>query len=78
VNDILKPFFEELSKEEAKYICFQKDNAPEYTADNSMWTLCAVFNKQMISREPWPTHSPDINVGNIQLFAKLEIKGLQK
>jgi hypothetical protein len=45
VNNILQTFFEELTKEEKKYMYFQQDNTQAHTAENSMQALQTVFNK---------------------------------
>ena len=60
VNDILTPFFMELTDREHDFAFFQQDSATAYTADNSTYKIGRVFHDRIISRDLWPADSPDM------------------
>jgi hypothetical protein len=58
VNDILNPFFNQLTAEERQCGCFQQGNATAHTA---MVAIRKVFEDRIISRRLWPPRSPDLS-----------------
>jgi hypothetical protein len=58
MNNILNPFFTELTEEERLYGVFQLDPATFHTAYVSLEALQKVFGDHIISRGLWPPHVP--------------------
>jgi hypothetical protein len=48
VNDILNPFFSQLTAEETQHGYFQQDNATAHTANATMVAICQVFEDWII------------------------------
>jgi hypothetical protein len=62
VNDILNPFFNQLTAEERQYGYFQQDNATTaHTANAAMVAIREVFDDRIISRGLCPPRSPDLS-----------------
>ena len=61
-NDILTPFFYELTEKEKSYGWFQQDSATEHTAEKFMNKIKEVFEDRVFSPGVWPSHSPNLTV----------------
>jgi hypothetical protein len=59
VNNILNPFFAELT-EKRLYSAFQQNSAAAHLANASLEVLQEVFSDGIISHGLWPPHSPDL------------------
>ena len=60
VNDILSPFYWELTDRERDFTFFQQDSATAHTADISMREIERVFHDRIINRDLWPTCSSNM------------------
>jgi hypothetical protein len=60
VNDIVNPFFSQLTAEESQYWYFQQDNATAHTADATMVAVWEVFEDRIISRRLWLPRSQNL------------------
>jgi thiamine phosphate synthase YjbQ (UPF0047 family) len=69
VNDILNPFFNQLTAEERQYGYFQQDNATAHIANASMVAIREVFEDRIISRGLW-LPDPPISVFVIFIFGE--------
>jgi hypothetical protein len=74
VNDILNPFFNQLTAEERQYGYFQQVNATAHTANASMVAIREVFEDRIISRGLWPPRSPDLSFCDFYLWGNLKGK----
>jgi hypothetical protein len=74
VNNILSPFFAELTEEERLYGISQQDSATAHTAYISLETLREVFSDCIISRGLWPPRSPDLAPCDLYLWRSLKDK----
>jgi hypothetical protein len=72
VNDILNPFFNQLTAEERQYGYFQQDNATAHTANASMVAIREVFEDRITSRRLWPPRSPDFSFCDFYLWGNLK------
>jgi hypothetical protein len=61
INDILNPFFSQLTAEERQYGYFQQDNATAHTVNAAMVAIRDLFEDRTISRGLWPPRSPDLS-----------------
>jgi hypothetical protein len=71
VNDILNPFFNQLTAEETQYGYFQQDNATAHTANAA---IREVFEDRIIRRGLWPPRSPDVSFCDFYLWGNLKEK----
>jgi hypothetical protein len=55
-----------------------QDGATAHTAIYSIYVLNQVFEDRLISRELWPTRSPDLNPCDIYLWGNLKDKVCSK
>ena len=60
VNDILTPFFGELTDRERHFAFFQQDSATAHTADILMREIERMFLDRIINGDLWPARSPDM------------------
>jgi hypothetical protein len=67
VNDILNPFFNQLTAEERQYGYFQRDNTTTHTAAATMVAVLEVFEDRIINRGLWPPRSPDLSFWDFYL-----------
>jgi hypothetical protein len=74
VNNILNPFFNQLTAEERQYGYFQQDNAIAHAANASMVAIREVFEDRIISRGLWPPRSPDHSFCDFYLWGNLKGK----
>jgi hypothetical protein len=58
VNNILSPFFTELTEEDRLYGVFQQDSATAHMAYLSLEALQEIIGDCIISCSLWPPHSP--------------------
>jgi hypothetical protein len=72
VNNILNPFFHQLTAEERNYGYFQEDNATAHTADDSMDAIHKVFDDRIISKGLWPPRSPNLTQCDFYLWENLK------
>jgi len=77
INDILHPFFEQLTDNEKQNGTFQQDNATAHTAYASLAALEEVFEDRVISRGRWPARSPDLNPCDYFLWGCLKAKAYE-
>jgi hypothetical protein len=68
VNNILSPFFNQLTDEETQYGYFQQDNATAHTANAAMVAIWEVFEDRIISRGLWPPRPPDLSTCDFYLW----------
>ena len=73
-NNILAPFFEQLTDTECRSGCFQQDSATAHTADQSLDFIAEIFENRIISRGLWPTRSPHITALDFNLWGNLKNK----
>ena len=59
-DDILAPFFEELTDIECQSGHFQQDSATAHTGDETLNLIQEIFEGRIISRELWSPRSPDL------------------
>lgn len=52
VNDMLSPFFHQLTNEERNYRLFQQHNATAHSAENCIGAESKVFEERLISKGP--------------------------
>jgi hypothetical protein len=57
---MLHHFIGLLEEDEITYCWFQQDGATAHTANNSIKLLNEIFGESVISRNLWPTLSPDL------------------
>jgi hypothetical protein len=74
VNDILNPFFNQLTAEEKQYVYFQQDNATAHTANAAMAAIREGFEDRIISRGLWPPRSPNPSFCYFYLWGNLKGK----
>jgi hypothetical protein len=74
VNNILSPFFAELTEEERLYSVFQQDSATAHMAKINFEALREVFTDSIISRGLWPPRSPDLTPCDFYLWESLKDK----
>jgi len=74
INNILNPFFGELTDYEKQNGTFQQDNATAHTAHASIAAIREVFEDRVISRGRWPARSPDLNPCDFFLWGYLKAK----
>jgi hypothetical protein len=74
VNDILNPFFNQLTAEERQYGYFQQDNSTAHTVNASMVAIREVFEDRIISRGLWPLRYPDLSFCDFYLQGNLKGK----
>jgi hypothetical protein len=74
VNDILNPFFRQLTAEEAQHGYFQQDNVTAHTANATIVTIRETFEDRIISRGLWPPRSPDLSFCDFYLCGNLRGK----
>jgi hypothetical protein len=60
MNNILSPFFTELTEEERLYGVFLLDSATAHMAYVSLEALQKVFGDHILSCGLWPPRSPDL------------------
>jgi hypothetical protein len=72
MNNILSPFFAELTEEERLYSVFQQDSATAYTACISLEALRMVSGNRIINRGLRPPHSPDLTPCDFYFWGKLK------
>lgn len=75
IQQILEPFFLELSPNEKFHGYFQQDGATAHTANATINRITEVFEDRIISRNcpvPWPARSPDLNPCDFYLWGKLK------
>jgi hypothetical protein len=70
-NNILSPFFTELTDEERLYGVVQQDSATAHTAHVSLEALQEAFDDHLISRGLWPPLPPDLTPCDFYLWASL-------
>jgi hypothetical protein len=74
VNDILNPFFSQLTAEERQYGYFQQDNATAHTANAAMVAIREVFEDRIISRGLRSPTSIDLSFCDFYLWGNLKGK----
>ena len=74
INNILNPFFNQLTDYEKENGTFQQDNATAHTARASLAAIQNVFEDRVISRGRWPARSPDLNPCDFFLWGYLKAK----
>jgi hypothetical protein len=74
VNNILNPFFAELTEEERLYSVFQQDSAAAHMAHASLEALWDVFSDCVISHGFWLPYSPDLTSCDFYLWRSLKDK----
>jgi hypothetical protein len=74
VNDILNPFFCQLTAEERQHGYFQQNNATAHTANATMVAIREVFEDRIINRGLWPPRSPDLGFCDFYLWGNLKGK----
>jgi hypothetical protein len=74
VQDILEPFFEELTDEERQHGCFQQDGAISQITNNSVRLLQEVFDVRIISAGLWAPISAALSVCDFCLWVSLKAK----
>ena len=73
-NNILAPFFEQLTDTECRSGYFQQDSATAHTADQSLDFIAEIFENRIISRGLWPARSPDLTACDFYLWGNLKNK----
>ena len=71
-SHILEPLYDELTYTERLTGCFQQDNATAHTANESMTELRHVFCCRIISKELWPTRSPDLTPNDFYFWGRMK------
>jgi hypothetical protein len=74
VQDILEPFFEELTDEERQHGCFQQDGAIAQITNNSVIPLQEVFDDRIINTGLWAPISAALSVCDFYLWGSLKAK----
>ena len=76
-DDILKPFFEELTDIDCRNGYFKQHSATAYTANETLELIREIFEDRVISVGVWPSRSPDLTVCDFNLWGYLKIKCVQ-
>jgi hypothetical protein len=74
VNDILNPFFNQLTAEVRQHGYFQQENARAHMANTDMVATREVFEDRIISRGLWPPRHPDLSFCDSYLWENLKGK----
>ena len=72
-DDILKPFFEELTYIDCQNLNFQQDSATVHAANETLELIREIFEDRVISVGMWPSWSPDFH-----LWGYFQIKHMQE
>ena len=73
-DDILTPFFEELTDIDCRNGYFQQDSATAHTAQDSLKLISEIFEDRVISAGLWPSRSPDLTACDFHLWGYLKNK----
>jgi hypothetical protein len=65
---MLHDFIGLLEEDDITYSWFQQDGATAHTANNSMKLLNEIFGECVISRNLWPSRSPDLTPADFYLW----------
>jgi hypothetical protein len=72
VNNILSPFFTELTEEESLQIVFQQDSAAAHSKHATLEALWEVSSDRIISHGLWLPCSPDFTLCDFYLWESLK------
>lgn len=73
-TDILEPFINQLDDDELRTGYFQQDGAPAHVARNTLQYLQEFFGERLLSKDRFPTRSPDLTPLDFYLFGNLKTK----
>lgn len=73
-TQILQPFINQLHDDELQRGYFQQDGAPPHVARATLEFLDEYFGERLISKDRWPSRSPDLTPLDFYLFGYLKTK----
>lgn len=74
MENILRPFFDQLTERERAFATFQQDSATAHTAKITLQKIQEVFQDRVITNNIWPPRSPDLTPCDFYLWGALKEK----